>query len=294
MKAHRNSGFTLIELLVVIAIIAILAAILFPVFAQAKAAAKNITVVANVKQTTTAGMIYLSDYDDTFFPRGTMNGNGASWGTGACQGGGPGNFGCPGWEALLYPYMKNLSLFVSPFDRVAGGEAPNYPSNWKKSFRVAGNVVRGWAGVNTWDGQDYGYTPTNATSIPSPGSTILLTEQRNPSVYLCTWWFGAWAWECNVWWNSSAHTLANDDPIAWGTETDTRVRYTQGIDFAYGNKANYAFADGHVKSFGKGHIFEGYERRLGAGSNPVDNTLKGVCLDADAFRPSTGDCKLPE
>jgi prepilin-type N-terminal cleavage/methylation domain-containing protein len=61
----KRTAFTLIELLVVIAIIAILAAILFPVFAQAKAAAKKIASVSNLKQVGTSMHIYLSDYDDT-------------------------------------------------------------------------------------------------------------------------------------------------------------------------------------------------------------------------------------
>jgi prepilin-type N-terminal cleavage/methylation domain-containing protein len=63
MKA-RSSAFTLIELLVVIAIIAILAAILFPVFAQAKLAAKKSSAISNVKQTTLSFMIYSTDFDD--------------------------------------------------------------------------------------------------------------------------------------------------------------------------------------------------------------------------------------
>jgi prepilin-type N-terminal cleavage/methylation domain-containing protein/prepilin-type processing-associated H-X9-DG protein len=62
----KKSGFTLIELLVVIAIIAILAAILFPVFAQAKAAAKKTSALSNVKQLTMGSQIYLVDYDDTY------------------------------------------------------------------------------------------------------------------------------------------------------------------------------------------------------------------------------------
>ena len=61
-----KKGFTLIELLVVIAIIAILAAILFPVFAQAKAAAKKTAALSNVKQNATAVLIYNGDSDDTF------------------------------------------------------------------------------------------------------------------------------------------------------------------------------------------------------------------------------------
>ena len=59
-------AFTLIELLVVIAIIAILAAILFPVFAQAKAAAKASVSLSNTKQIGTGQQIYLADYDDTY------------------------------------------------------------------------------------------------------------------------------------------------------------------------------------------------------------------------------------
>ncbi len=60
-----RKAFTLIELLVVIAIIAILAAILFPVFAQAKEAAKKTTSVSNMRQVGTAMLLYLGDYDDT-------------------------------------------------------------------------------------------------------------------------------------------------------------------------------------------------------------------------------------
>src|SRR5579871_6345149 len=64
-RGHRASGFTLIELLVVIAIIAILAAILFPVFAQARASARAISCVSNVKQFATGVLMYAQDYDET-------------------------------------------------------------------------------------------------------------------------------------------------------------------------------------------------------------------------------------
>jgi prepilin-type N-terminal cleavage/methylation domain-containing protein len=116
-------AFTLIELLVVIAIIAILAAILFPVFAQAKMAAKKSTHISNYKQIGTANMIYMSDHDDMFpqafarRPDGTWFYGGvhpvpanavltAPWNT-------PerihqaSNF----WGNSLQPYMKNLDLF---------------------------------------------------------------------------------------------------------------------------------------------------------------------------------------
>src|SRR5262245_11941185 len=65
---RSQKGFTLIELLVVIAIIAILAAILFPVFAQARAKARQATCLSNLKQLSTAFMMYVQDYDETYPP----------------------------------------------------------------------------------------------------------------------------------------------------------------------------------------------------------------------------------
>jgi prepilin-type N-terminal cleavage/methylation domain-containing protein/prepilin-type processing-associated H-X9-DG protein len=66
VERHRRHGFTLIELLVVIAIIAILAAILFPVFAQAREKARSITCTSNLKELALAYQMYVQDYDETF------------------------------------------------------------------------------------------------------------------------------------------------------------------------------------------------------------------------------------
>ena len=283
---RKNNAFTLIELLVVIAIIAILAAILFPVFAQAKAAAKNTKTISNMKQIGTAQQIYLADYDDVYQQAGTMNGNGASWGTGACTGA----TGCPSWDTLLMPYMKSFELFSSDFDRAPATLSPF--GQHKRSFRAAANVITGWAGINTWDGGDYGFKPRSATSVPAPASTIMYTEQRNPASANCTWWAGAAFYECGVWWSRSPHTLSNDDPVAIGTETGLNA-YASGIDFGSRNRANYVFTDTHTKSHAKGYIFPGYEQRRGAGQ-PIDTTLKGVCLDADPFGPPPTDCPLPQ
>ncbi|NLO06700.1 MAG: prepilin-type N-terminal cleavage/methylation domain-containing protein [candidate division WS1 bacterium] len=87
---RRRHGFTLIELLVVIAIIAILAAILFPVFARARAKARQTACLSNVKQISLALMMYAQDHDETC-PR-----TGGAW-----------------WEPLM-PYVKNAQVFRTP------------------------------------------------------------------------------------------------------------------------------------------------------------------------------------
>ncbi|MBX3095298.1 MAG: prepilin-type N-terminal cleavage/methylation domain-containing protein [Fimbriimonadaceae bacterium] len=127
MKHHRpnrNSGaFTLIELLVVIAIIAILAAILFPVFARAKVAAKNSADISNGRQVAIGLVMYLSDYDDQmpiFYAYNSMP-----------PAGDPAHKGV---EVQLFPYLKNKDVFRSPFD--VGGpytdiDVPGAGSYWK-------------------------------------------------------------------------------------------------------------------------------------------------------------------
>ena len=105
---QTQNGFTLIELLVVIAIIAILAAILFPVFAQAKEAAKRTACLSNARQIALSQKMYSSDADDTMPIFHAYNTTPAPWIEG--------HFGT---ELLLLPYCKNRDVFKSPLD--AGG-----------------------------------------------------------------------------------------------------------------------------------------------------------------------------
>jgi prepilin-type N-terminal cleavage/methylation domain-containing protein len=93
----RKRAFTLIELLVVIAIIAILAAILFPVFAQAKSAAKDSVALSNAKQLGLACLMYSADYDDVF-PLAVV-GNPTTWDS---------------WHGIAQPYMKNWGIDSHP------------------------------------------------------------------------------------------------------------------------------------------------------------------------------------
>lgn len=109
-----RKAFTLIELLVVIAIIAILAAILFPVFAQAKLAAKKTQDLSNMKQIGTSMQIYLSDYDDVYMQGYYYKDNNSSAG------------GYVHWTGILKPYVKNAQIFVSPVDPLGGMAPTNY------------------------------------------------------------------------------------------------------------------------------------------------------------------------
>jgi prepilin-type N-terminal cleavage/methylation domain-containing protein len=101
----KNSGFTLIELLVVIAIIAILAAILFPVFAKVREKARQTSCLSNEKQLGLAIVQYVEDYDEQF-PNGFSN-----------QTNSPG----VGWATQVYPYVKSVGVYKCPDDGGAGG-----------------------------------------------------------------------------------------------------------------------------------------------------------------------------
>lgn len=130
-----KKAFTLIELLVVIAIIAILAAILFPVFAQAKEAAKKTACLSNTKQIGTAIAMYLQDNDDMYSPAyyyRDPNSSGNLDATGIEQ-----------WSGFMQPYIKNWNMFVCPSDKT-GGIAP---TNWDD--RPGGTNNRGFGGGNS-------------------------------------------------------------------------------------------------------------------------------------------------
>ena len=127
----RSKAFTLIELLVVIAI---LAAILFPVFAQAKMAAKKTASLSSVKQIGTSGAIYMGDHDDQFVPNNTYNrGDGVIL----------------SWMEMLYPYSKNTEIFLNT-------SASKSPADFTASCAVANPTVMshyvyaGWFPHSWW------------------------------------------------------------------------------------------------------------------------------------------------
>ncbi|MBI5708091.1 MAG: prepilin-type N-terminal cleavage/methylation domain-containing protein [Armatimonadetes bacterium] len=160
-------AFTLIELLVVIAIIAILAAILFPVFAQAKAAAKRVVCMNGARQSGLALKMYLSDYDDQMPIYYAYNSQPPAW-----------QDGHKGIEVALYPYVKNREVFKSPFD--VGGPftdvdvpgAGSYANAYGTSYRYTQCLFTMVAGESSGNNTPYTFSRSvSETQIEYPAET---------------------------------------------------------------------------------------------------------------------------
>jgi prepilin-type N-terminal cleavage/methylation domain-containing protein len=195
-----KKAFTLIELLVVIAIIAILAAILFPVFAQAKLAAKKTVSISNQKQQGLAILMYTNDYDD-MYPRNdgcTLNDSivtsfniqpaGTSplpWCNGAANGGYAFRDNHYSWQKWIVPYTKNVQLFYHPVilpnttelaqGEVEGGYALNTAITGALNVSLTTGAVASYGNRVSWLGG-------STTAVPGPADAMLLMEQTNSSV----------------------------------------------------------------------------------------------------------------
>lgn len=186
MKQYQNNrgGFTLIELLVVIAIIAILAAILFPVFAQAKGAAKRTTSLSNVKNITMAQFLYLNDYDGTVAMNRDCNVFAFAGGPNLnpCVVG----RGMRGWIDLTVPYVRNYGVFKSPSDSMQANPLPagtlDHSGNpitngliWapRPNGELFGGEYRSSYARNNNFANNGTYT-ANESQMTSPATTILI------------------------------------------------------------------------------------------------------------------------
>ncbi|HRF60314.1 MAG TPA: prepilin-type N-terminal cleavage/methylation domain-containing protein [Fimbriimonadaceae bacterium] len=172
----RPRGFTLIELLVVIAIIAILAAILFPVFAQAKEAAKKTACLSNARQIAMANRMYLSDHDDVypiFYAYNSQPPAGAA--------------GHKGVEVLLAGYVKEPRAFLSPLD--AGGpytsqDVPGANTYWKaygSSYRFTQCMFTIVAGESSSNNTLYAFNRAVVdSSVEFPSETRIMRLEMFP------------------------------------------------------------------------------------------------------------------
>jgi prepilin-type N-terminal cleavage/methylation domain-containing protein/prepilin-type processing-associated H-X9-DG protein len=153
----RRKGFTLIELLVVIAIIAILAAILFPVFAKAREKARQTSCLSNMKQIGLGLISYTTDYDEMFPPSYTyLNGVGGAG-------------GYTHWSGAMAPYVRNWQIFVCNSDRNKG-LAPTNPFDLQapKISYISNEVLMGRPRAH--------YKAVSQAEVEEPANLIMLGE----------------------------------------------------------------------------------------------------------------------
>ena len=292
-KAMKRSttGFTLIELLVVIAIIAILAAILFPVFAQARESARKTSCLSNGKQWATASVMYVQDYDETLVPCYNhvplLRDDGSTYRT------------ATPWPGLLQPYVKNKAMALCPDmkDLSFAGDASN---SARKILYCAYGLNYGYlskfAGADPGDasGASYLWQALSLAAINRPAQTVLMVDA------------------VGVNYADAAHTMVYGPPFAsmvdapdaylspsiffgngWGNDTSDFTAYYDypgygGASFRHSGSgwkantmpdggANTVFADGHAKFYKVGAL---------AGGTTYDPTKPGQqvhVIDKNAY-----------
>ena len=216
-SSKSRIGFTLIELLVVIAIIAILAAILFPVFAKAKAKAQQTTCLSNIKELALAVLMYASDYDDTA-PLAAYAGHWSTkWHNGT-------TYSTLRWAGQIYPYVNNLGIYYCPsvpnyFDTPPCSYLGNGVIFWYMTEKQLGEVV-----LTSGTGVQMGH-------IDAPANIIMLCEQ----------YYGGFF----------SHICLTPQPYSGTTFTGySNRRGSQASDLktdVHNDGSNYAYCAGHAK-----------------------------------------------
>jgi prepilin-type N-terminal cleavage/methylation domain-containing protein/prepilin-type processing-associated H-X9-DG protein len=223
-RRQNRSAFTLIELLVVIAIIAILAAILFPVFAQARAKARTISCLSNMKQMGTAAMMYSQDYDE-ILPTWSVY----WWAYYGIAPSGSGKFTdnvSLYWDALLLPYVKSGDP--------GNVSAPNRGGVWH--CPDAENSSTGVRSYGYSMGLTYDTDPTSPYSyrwpalaeIEAPASTVFVGDA-----------------------GSSGRLGRTYDFQGYYEKYVAKIQPTRDSPWRHQDGANYVYCDGHAK-YGKG------------------------------------------
>jgi prepilin-type N-terminal cleavage/methylation domain-containing protein/prepilin-type processing-associated H-X9-DG protein len=256
MMKHNSSrsGFTLIELLVVIAIIAILAAILFPVFAQAREKARQAGCVSNLKQICTAFMMYTQDYDEVLPP----------WTANACNSpalpGGP--FGAPYiYNTLVNPYIKNGANpnAAGGLDLAGVWACPTTKAQLDTIRNTYGYNIYGLGGVGSaqlcsgaalaaglapFNDSSY-FTPAALASVGRPAEMYMLMDGAQlvrPPVFFN---FNGSVNNVGIW---GSHQ-AGSGTVAPATGANATAGLSGAINrFLTGRLTTVAYVDGHVKS----------------------------------------------
>jgi prepilin-type N-terminal cleavage/methylation domain-containing protein/prepilin-type processing-associated H-X9-DG protein len=276
MHRSKNSGhgaaFTLIELLVVIAIIAILAAILFPVFAQAREKARMIACLSNMRQMGTALRMYSQDYDETMpalrLGSTTQTDPSRQWDS-VFDDHAP-NMIC--WLNEIQPYVKNKGIFMCPSNPAAKTQAggPGVLGNYNtqgwgvepdKRLPVSysmNSTVTSWvpaADTLTW----VDHAPLKDAALVRPANTIAITENT-----------------------ITTYNNLNADPDfhaswLWGESCDGANFAPQRSGMVHGSKnANFVFWDGHAKSMKWRATLLPINQNSWQNADPADNIKNGL------------------
>ena len=209
-----RKGFTLIELLVVIAIIAILAAILFPVFARARENARRASCQSNLKQLGIGMQMYLQDVDGVFPPYYNY---GSSFGGSNI-----------GWAEAVYPYLKSKQIFQCPSEPTNPGPAGDFDTDFSDYFYNA-NLGVGWPA--------YGWGPSPSkyrvkdSELSASAVIVMFGDNISRPSYNYAGCFSSTLADCP--------TAIPQVGTVYPPDSAARVRHLEG--------ANYGFADGHVK-----------------------------------------------
>ncbi len=267
-KIYRaRSAFTLIELLVVIAIIAILAAILFPVFARARENARRSSCQSNLKQMALGFKQYTQDYDEKFVPGVGNNTVATTIAAGS------------GWVLELQPYIKSIQIFQCPSEPTPGSDNPNTPNpgtpgvgfsdyymnsslNDNGTTATGGAVTAGAAANTTVNYHNGGI---NEAAVDQPTLTIMIADGDGSNLNARS------KYRCNGQFSQGFNTDSPNRP------TPGLVPNAQVIPIRHLDGFNLAFVDGHVKW---------YKARVGTNSGAGSGDRANVYTSTSTFTQS--------
>lgn len=260
-SSPTQTGFTLIELLVVIAIIAILAAILFPVFAQAREKARAISCLSNMKQIGTGITMYVQDYDEQMFFRASTNINNTRARIST-----PSTAYGQLWWNMIMPYVKNEAIYRCPSD---GRPTENFNTLGEPGPNLKGTIKRSY--VASLAAENLGLA-----SVDKAAETIVISEKWD------VWPDGSAINE--PWMDLLDAKDFNPNPV-------DPIKYPLGMmGIRHHGMVNCTFLDGHAKATRPGDI--AVSRDL-SGCNLIhyypsipkicDTSIPGCAIDPLAF-----------